>query len=151
MASERLESAVPDGEALRYTASLRGGGAVGLTDERLLIADDEVTSVEFASVRGVTGREVDWFVAVLSVALVGIGLLSGVEDGPLVGAAFVAAGVASVLLVYRKRGKVTVNVHGRGKPLAFHVDSTDEFLDHMGELLDRYEARMDAEADAEDG
>lgn len=146
MSRDRLESTVPDGEALRYTADLRGGGAVGLTDERLLIVDGEASSVEFESVGGVSARQVDWFVAVMSVALAGVGIMAGLEN-PLVGIAFVAAGIASLVLVYRKRGKVTVNVRGRSKPLEFRVESTDEFLDRMGERLDRYEERLHDEAE----
>ncbi len=141
MADDRLQSAVPDGEALRYSADLRGGGAVGVTDERLLVVDGDARSVAFESIEEVTARQVDWFVAVLSVALVGVGVVTAASN-PLLGVAFVAAGVASLVLVYRKRGKVLVEVDGRGKPLAFHVDSTDEFLDRLGERLDRYERRL---------
>lgn len=144
MSQERLEAAVPAGEALRYTAARRREGAVGITDERLLLADDEVTSVELGRIDEVTARQVDWFVAVLSVALLGVGLLAGMDD-PLVGVAFVAAGVVSLYVVYRKRGKVTVTVRDRGKPLEFYVHSTDEFIDRLGTQLDEYEARLAAE------
>jgi hypothetical protein len=142
---ERLEAAVPDGEALRYGAERRRSpGAVGFTDERLLVVDQETTSVEFEAIEEVAARDVDWFVAVLSVATVGVGLVAGL-DRPLVGVGLVAAGVVSLVLTYRKRGQVTVSVRGRGKPLQFYLSSTDEFLDRLETRLDRYEERLAAE------
>lgn len=146
MAHDRLQAAVPDGEALRYRTALRGGGAVGITDERLLVVDGDPVSVELTAIDEVTAREVDWFVAVLSAALAGIGVVTA-GSNLLLGVAFVAAGIGSLVLVYRKRGKVIVEVDGRGKPLSFHVAATDEFLDRLGERLDRYEQRLRAESE----
>lgn len=141
MAQDRLRSAVPAGEALRYTADCRGEGAVGITDERLLLAEDEVTSVELESIDEVTARQVDWFLAVLSVALVGVGVLAG-RDNPLLGVGFVAFALLSLVVVYRKRGKVSVSVDGRAKPLVFHLPATEEFLERLGEQLDEVEERL---------
>lgn len=146
MADERLQAAVPDGEGLRYTADRRRSpGTVGVTDDRLLVVDGETTSVEFESIEEVSARHVDWFLAVLGVVIVAVGLLAGIDD-PLVGVGLVAAGVISLAVTYRKRGQVTVSVRGRGKPLQFHVESTDEFLDRLEDRLDRYERRL-AEGD----
>lgn len=149
MAQETLEAAVPDGEAIRYSAPRRrADGAVGITDERLLLVDDNTTSVEFEAIEEVAVRDVDWFVAVLSAALVVIGLFAG-PGRPLAGAGLVAAGVVSLVLVARKRGQVTVTVRGRAKPLQFHLASAEEFLGRLDTRLDRYEQRLAAAADAE--
>lgn len=141
MASDRLDSAVPAGETLRYRVARRGGGAVGFTDERLLVVDGEVTSVSFGNVDEVTARSVDWFVAVLSVALVGVGVLAA-EGTPLVGAGFAVAGLVSLAVVYRKRGRVACAVHGRDKPLVFRLDDTEEFLDRLEVRLEDYKGRL---------
>jgi hypothetical protein len=145
MEDQRLRRAVPDGEALRYTVERRrSDGAVGVTDERLLVVDEEVTSVHLERIEEVAARDVDWFVAVTSAALVVVGVLAG-ADNALGGMALVAAGVASLVLVYWKRGKVTVSVEGRGKPVEFYVDATDEFVARLGDRMDAYERRLAAD------
>jgi hypothetical protein len=146
MGSDRLQAAVPDGEALRYTASSRGGGAVGLTDDRLLFfdGDESVTSVEYDTIDEVTAEELDWFLAVLSAGLAGFGLLSLGRSLP-VGAGFTLAGLGSLYLVYRNRGEVNVSVHDRAKPLSFHLDDPETFLSRLESRLDDYEARLHAE------
>lgn len=149
MGHEELAESVPEGEALRYVADCRGGGSVGVTDERLLVADGDPTSVELGTIEEVTVRDVDYFVGSLSVALLGIGILAA-ENSLLVGGLFLAAGVASLVLVYRKRGKVMVDVRNRAKPLVFYLDDHDEFLDRLDDRLDSYEARLWAEAGGEE-
>lgn len=148
MAHDRLQSILPEGEALRYTAELRDGGVVGFTDERLLVVDDDPVSVEFEHVGGVSAMQIDWFVAVLSVALIGVAVPAGLEN-PLVGVGFATAGAVSLVLVYRKRGRVQVNVDGRSKPVEFHVESTDEFLERLEPRLEAYEQRLQEEYEAE--
>jgi len=141
MARDRLAAAVPDGEALRYETSGRFGRAVGLTDDRLLLVDDETISVAYGDVDEVTAQDADWFVAVMSVGLVGFGVLSLPQNLPA-GLVFLAAGLVSLALVYRKRGKVTVRVHTRPKPLSFYLKEPETFLSRLEPLLDEYERRI---------
>jgi hypothetical protein len=152
MGSDRLQAAVPDGEALRYTATTRDDGAVGLTDDRLLLfdGDDTVTSVEYDTIDEVTAEDLDWFLAVLSVGLVGFGLFS-FDRSALLAAGFALAGIGSLYLVYRNRGEVNVGVHDRAKPLSFHLDEPETFLSRLESRLDDYEARLHAEHAAHEG
>lgn len=147
MSADRLQAAVPDGEALRYQAPLRAGGSVGFTDERLLVEGDELTSVDLASVHSVEFEDFDWFVGVLSIGLVGFGLYSTTMN-LLAGVAFALAGVGSLYLSYRKRGKATIKVRGRAKPLVLYPDDVDEFKSVFEAALDSYQKRLDPESPA---
>ncbi|WP_158059134.1 hypothetical protein [Halorussus halophilus] len=130
-----LTDALVEGERERERLSLRTGGTLVLTDERLLVdADDEVTAVEIADVAEVTVEDYDWFLLVLSVSLVGYGLYSTQRD-VAIGLAFAGFGAASLLWTYRKRGKVRVKVEGRAKPLSMLPEDTDAFSAAMEAAL----------------
>ncbi len=143
MATDRLVAARPDGEAFRYTGDLRRGGSLGLTDERLLVAreGETVTSVELGSVDSVEFQDLDWFNAVLGLALTGFGAVSAVRTS-LVGMAFLAAGLASLYLTYRKRISVTVKIHNRAKPLTVYPADGSGFYDAFGDVLEAYRERV---------
>jgi hypothetical protein len=143
MVGDRLRDAVPDGEALRYSASPRSRDAVGLTDDRLLLTerDGSVTSVEYASIEEVTAEDYDWFLGVLSVGLVAFGVLS-FDRNLFLGGAFALAGLASLYRVYQNRGEVRVDVRDRAKPLTFHLDDAETFLSRLEPLLAEYESRL---------
>jgi hypothetical protein len=142
-----LEAAVPDGEGLRYVDELRRRGAVGLTDERMLLAgeDEEPTSVELTAIESVEFEDLDYFEGVLGVALVGFGVASASRSVPLA-ALFVALGVASLYLTYRKRSQIRVNVHSRPKPLKLYPADGQELYDAFERALDDYQRRLDAQA-----
>jgi len=132
---ERLAGEVPAGEALRYHGALRHGGRVGLTDERLLVVrDGETTSVRHESVVEVTVDDFDWFVGLLSVAIVGFGILS-LDRNVVLGLGFAVAGVVFLYRTYRRRGSVTVRVQNRPKPLEFHPEELAEFRVAADRLL----------------
>ena len=134
MAFDQLEAAVPDGEALRYNVALRTGGSVGLTDDRLLVVDEQVTSIELDTVVEVTVQSFDWFLGILSVVLVVIGFLA-TADSVLGGAAFVLVGLASLYRTYRNRGEVYVQVNRRAKPLKFYPVEVEAFQKAMGRVM----------------
>lgn len=138
VAVSTLETELRPGEALRYHTPLRHGGRVGLTDERLLVRTaDSATSVSFGDIDEVTIEEFDWFLGVLSLLLVGFGLLS-VPRNLLFAVIFTALGVGSLYWTYRKRGRVRLHTHGRPKPLSFSLDATEEFHARLGQALDNY-------------
>lgn len=145
MSDDPLRATVPEGEALRYSGDLRPGGRVGLTDERLLVVREETTSVEFSSVQAVEMEDFDYFVGLLSLLLVGVGLW-GLTRNPPLGLLFAAAGAVSVYVSYRKRSKATVQVHDRAKPLVLYPADAGGFYDALGRQLDAYRARHDLEA-----
>lgn len=144
MDDERLATVVPEGEALRYVDDLRRGGAVGFTDERLLVArgGETPTSAELASVESVQFQEVDWFEALLGLALIGFGLAS-LSRNPALGALFAMAGVVSLAVTYRKRWRASVSIQSRPKPLTVYPADGQSFHDAFERALEEYRDRHD--------
>lgn len=147
MTLDRLQSAVPAGEALRYHGDLRTGGTVGLTDERLLVADEAEVSVELDTIEEVTVETLDWFLVVLSVLLVGFGVYA-TREHLLGGVAFALFGLASCYWTYRNRNEVLVRVRGRATPLRLYPAETEPFRTALERALDRRQAELDAEAES---
>ena len=124
----------PD-EAVRERLALRTGGSVAVTGDRLLVAaGDELTRVELDEVTEVTVEEFDYFLAVLSVALVGYGVYSIPRNAAL-GLGFAAFGVASCYWTYRKRGKARIEVSGRSRPISVFPADTGTFVDALEPVL----------------
>lgn len=148
MSDSRLRSIVPEGERLRYSGSLRGGGVVGLTEERLVLVQEsgsEPTSVELRNVDSVDFQDFDYFVGVLSVLLVAFGAVTALSN-LLGGVAFGAAGLGSLYLSYRKRDRAMVRTHSRPKPLTLYPEDASAFHDALEETLDEFRLREDLEA-----
>lgn len=119
---------------VRFRANLRFGGWVGLTDDALLLVrDDERIRVAFDDVAQVTVETYDYFLAALSAVLVGFGLWHARRDPRAL--LFSLAGVASGYLVYRRRGKVTVHVRNRPKPLVLYPESVSELQSRLGPAI----------------
>ncbi|WP_276302159.1 hypothetical protein [Halorussus lipolyticus] len=128
-----LSDAVGDDE-IRERLPLRTGGTVVVTDDRLLVsADDEITSIALDDVAEVTIEAFDWFLAVLSVLLVGYGLYS-IPRSVLLGGAFAVFGAGSLYWTYRKRGKARIKVADRPKPISVFPADTAAFADALESL-----------------
>lgn len=130
------------GEAMRFETELRDGGHLGLTDGRLLLVRDGTTSVPFENVKEIQIQSFDWFLAILSAGLVGFGLLS-IPRHVLGGIAFALAGLASLYLTYRKRGRVAVRLHTRADPVTFHLSETATFEEAWERGMAGFEATRD--------
>lgn len=140
-----LEAVVDTGEALRFQASLRRDGRVGITDDRVVVVrPEETTSVELGAIREVTIQSFDWFMGLLSAVLVGFGLLS-LERSVIGGLLFVAFGLGSLYWTYRKRGQVQLHLHERRKAVTFSLDATEEYYAALEAALERYEDRLERE------
>ncbi|MDS0221054.1 hypothetical protein NDI54_06805 [Haloarcula sp. S1AR25-5A] len=101
----------------RYAGALRTGGTVVLGVDRLVVdRDDEPVVVDLDDVVEVSLQDIDWFLAVMSVALIGFGLLS-LDRSVFLGGAFAVVGAASLALTYRKRYALRIQVSGRTDPL----------------------------------
>ncbi|MDQ2072741.1 hypothetical protein ACODNH_04520 [Haloarcula sp. NS06] len=101
----------------RYAGTLRTGGTVIIGVDRLVVdRGDEPMVVDLDDVVEVSLQDIDWFLAVMSVALVGFGLLS-LDRSILLGGAFAVAGAVSLALTYRKRYALRIQVTGRTDPL----------------------------------
>lgn len=134
------------GERLHYRGDLRFGGEVAVTDGRLLVKrTDELVSVPYANVSEVATERIDWFLVLMSLALVGFGVYS-LSDNAVVGAGAVAFGGWSVYRTYRHRDRVRVHTHSRPKPVELFPADVDAL---HGELEPAIEAaREDAEREA---
>jgi len=116
MADRRDFGLDPD-ERLRYRGRLRSGREVAVTDDRLLIAGKErVESVPYTNVSEVTNERFDWFLALMSLALCGVGVLS-LGENILLGAGMVVFGAWSLRRTYGKRDRVRIHTHSRPKPI----------------------------------
>lgn len=128
---------------------LRHGNEIAFRDDVLFIdkgGDEETFRVELDDVVEVTRRTVDWFTGVMSVLLVGIGLLL-TTDSVLGGLGFAAAGAVSVYLTYRRRDEMNLRVRGRTKPLKVYPVNGDRFYADLERMLEVEAARDDGEAD----
>lgn len=143
MTADRLRDRLDEGEALRHESSLRDGGRLGVTDDRLLVASaEETVSVPLENVGEITIQSFDWFMAILSAVLVVIAVPAG-RNNLLVGVAFVAAALANLYLTYRKRDRVRVAMHTRDKPLTLYPADVDATRDALEAALDRFKARYE--------
>lgn len=139
MTRQRLRDAVPGDETLYHDWPVRRGASrVGLTAERLLLVGNETYSVPYENVAEVTVQSFDWFLALLSVGLVAIGAVQTGTNLPL-GLFFALAGLASLALTFRKRGKIRVEMHAKPQALVFYLEETEPFEQAMDEGLRAFE------------
>jgi transketolase C-terminal domain/subunit len=93
------------------------GGWIGIDDDTLVVVrDGDHFTVPFDEVTEVTARDIDRFIGILSLALVGFGIWATTEN-VLGGIAFAVTGGVSLYLTYRKRDRITITVAGRPKPI----------------------------------
>lgn len=125
---------------------LRRGETVTVAEDALLIegVEDETIRVELDDVLEVSRRSVDWFTGVLSVVLIGLGLLL-TQDSVLGGLGLAAAGVVSVYLTYRRRDEINLRIRGRTEPLQVYPQNGDRFYADLGRLLEVEEAQESEE------
>lgn len=124
----------PDGELFDFQADLRRGGWVGVTSSALVVSTDEEYRIDAAAIQEVTVEDLDYFVGLLGLVLVGYGLYS-VRADALFGLGFTAIGLGSLYLTYRKRNRVRIRVTGRPKPLTVYPTSTAALTDALEPLL----------------
>ena len=130
-----VTEALSPGESIRERLPLRTGGSVAVTGDRLLVAaEDDVTAIRLDKVTEITVEDFDYFLAILSVLLVGYGLYSVPQSAPI-GFAFAGFGAASLYWTYRKRGKARIKVVGRSKPISVFPADTGAFTDALEPVL----------------
>lgn len=105
-------------ESVSDTYRLRRGGVLAVSEDNIYVArdDEETIKISLDDVVEVQYDMFDWFLGVVSVAVVGYGLFS-LTKNVLAGLGFTAVGLVSLLVTYRKRGKLEFRVSGRAKPL----------------------------------
>lgn len=110
----------PGPDEMDYSDELRRGGWFGIVDNSLIVVHDgDGVAVGIEDVAEVTAQDIDRFVGLLSLVLVGFGIW-GTTKNPLAGIAFALAGAVSVYLTYRKRNRLTISVAGRPKPIRLY-------------------------------
>ncbi|WP_280536327.1 hypothetical protein [Halopenitus sp. POP-27] len=129
-------------DRVRYRGDDRFGGTLCVTDRRIVIGDvdgvgDDGASDDRRTVDGhaiplqaieeVTYRSTDWFTLLLGVGIVAFGLAS-ISRSRLGAAAFVVVGLGSLVVTWRRRGRVRIHTHGRPKPVTVHPVDPDAFL-----------------------
>lgn len=109
-------------------------GWAGFDDDALYVErEGERTRVAFDDLSELAYRDVDYFVVVLSIVLVGFGLWF-VQRNPAA-LLFTLVGAASLVRLYRHRGELVIRVTGRAKPLTFHPADAPAFYDALGETM----------------
>lgn len=118
------------------TFQLRRGGVLALTADHCYVVREGEDPITFAFEDLVEVRysSLDWFITVTSLVLVGFGLYS-TNQNVLGGLAFAAAGVASLYLTYRKRGKITFKISGRGTPLNVYPEQSGAAYESLDPLV----------------
>jgi hypothetical protein len=125
----------PTVDTERYAGTLRTGGTVVLGPDRLVVdRGDSPVVIDLDDVVEVSLQDVDWFLAVMSAALVGFGLLS-LDRSVLLGGAFAVAGAASLALTYRKRYALRIQVSGRTDPLRCFPAEPQALLTELEQAL----------------
>lgn len=114
--------ALCDGGEAATTHALRNGGTLTVSAAGIVVDRDERFRVDADDVVEVTLESIDYFLLVLSLAIVGFGVLS-LERSLPAGLVFVAIGLASTYRTYRRRDALRIRVSGRGKPLVVYPEN----------------------------
>jgi len=96
--------------------------------------DEEVVSIPLESVSELTKQSIDWFLLLMDIAIVAFGLFS-LARTLLGGVGFLLAGVVSLALTWRRRGRVRVRTHARPKPMDTYPASPAAFLGAVDDAL----------------
>ncbi len=129
------------GERVRYTGELRPGGAITVTDSRVLVASNEETvSVPYTNVQEINNESFDWFLAVLSGALALFGVYSLTEN-PLLAVVFILGGLWSIRRTYRHRDRVRIHTHTQPKPIEVFPHDVEALYAELDPAIERVRAR----------
>lgn len=142
--AERFVDGEADRDADGDADDAAGGDADGEADET---ADGDVVSIPLESVSELTEQSIDWFLLLMDVAIIGFGILS--LDRTLLGAgAFLAAGLVSLGMTWRRRGRVRIRTHSRPKPVDTYPEDREAFLEAVDEALAPIRAERPPEGDS---
>lgn len=121
-------------ELVRQVPLRLSNGWAGFDEEALYLErEGERTRVAYEHVSEIAYRDLDYFVVVLSAALVGFGIWF-VRETPA-SLLFSLVGLGSLVRLYRHRGELVVRASGRPKPLTFHPADAPAFYDALGETM----------------
>ncbi|RQH01407.1 hypothetical protein [Natrarchaeobius oligotrophus] len=131
------------GEQLYFRGDLRRGGEIAVTERRVLVrSDDELTSVPYTNVSEVANESFNWFLAILSGALLLFGLYS-IPENALLGTVFAAFGLWSVYRTYRHRDRVRIHTHSQPKPVEVFPADADALFDELEPAIESARAERE--------
>lgn len=134
------------GERLYYRGSLRHGGEIAVTEKRVLVrSDDELTSVPYTNVSEVATESFNWFLAIISGALVLFGLYS-IPENAILGAVFAATGLWSLYRSYRRRDRMRIHTHSQPKPVEVFPTDVEAVYDELEPAIENAKADGDRPA-----
>lgn len=112
--------------------ALRDGGTLSVTTDAIVVDRGTADPIRIAvdNLVEVSLSSFDYFLGLLSVAIVGFGVLS-LERNVLLGLAFVVVGLASAYRTYSRRGALTFRVTGRAKPLVVYPEYPQAVYDSL--------------------
>lgn len=113
-------------ENLEYRGQLRDGGWVGVTPESLAVVhrNEDPVYVEFEYVETIRVEPLDWFLVLMSLALVGFGLFS-IPRNLLAGVGFCVAGGVSLYITYGRRDRVRISAEGEVDDLTIYPEDVE--------------------------
>ena len=124
------------GERLHYRGELRSGDEIAVTEQRVLVrSPDEITSVPYTNVSEVSHESFDWFLAIMSLALVGFGVYS-IPANAFVGVGLAAVGLWSLYRTYRHRDRVRIHTHSQAKPVEVFPENVDALYAELEPAID---------------
>ncbi|WP_440990818.1 hypothetical protein [Haloarchaeobius baliensis] len=111
---------------LEYRGQLRDGGWVGVTPESLAVVhrNEDPVYVEFEQVETIRVEGLDWFLVIMSLALVGFGLFS-IPRNLLAGLGFCVAGGVSLYITYGRRDRVRISGEGESDDLTIYPEDVE--------------------------
>lgn len=117
------------------------------SDEGGASDDGDVVAIPLESISELTEQPIDWFLLLMDVAIVGFGVLS-LERTLVGGVAFLGAGLLSLGLTWRRRGRVRIHTHSRPKPVDTYPLHRTAFLDAVDEVLAPIRAKRPPEGES---
>lgn len=120
-----------DGGDVLESHTLRRGDTLEITPETVVISQDgELVEIAFDRIVEVSLSSYDYFLTILSIALVAFGIMS-LERNLLAGIAFTAVGIGSLYRTYNRRGQLKFRVQGRAKPLIVYPKHAQAVYDAL--------------------
>lgn len=115
----------PGNTTIQESHTLRRGARLDVTDDAIEIhRDDETLRFAFENIVEVSHAAFDYFLGILSIALVGFGILSFQRNIPAA-VAFTALGLASLYRTYNRRGQLKFRIQGHAKPVIVYPEHAE--------------------------
>ncbi len=90
----------------------------------------------YQNVSEITTESVDWFLALLSLALTGVGVVPLIQGrNPLLTVGFTLIGLWSLRRTYRHRDRLRIHLHSKAKPVTIFSVALEELYPALEEAI----------------